>query len=167
MTHYLSFKYITDQRSFSLSLKSEKEILDPLESKVVLISTKHKGHAFSSPVLGFFWPASKIKSYYWGCNLKLANHWLLAFCAVSEILNNHRYERYKNVKLLCLCVNPGPMASQSSWSEELIMVHKDCSSGDRNGTCKDAQQLFRLVNFVCCLWAKKPSKETTKAKANK
>ena len=54
MTHYLSFKYITDQRSFSLSLKSEKEILDTLESKVVFISTKHKGHAFSSPVLGFF-----------------------------------------------------------------------------------------------------------------
>ena len=26
MTHYLTFKYITDQRSFLLSLKSEKEI---------------------------------------------------------------------------------------------------------------------------------------------
>lgn len=50
------------------------------------------------------------------------------------------------------------MASQSSWSEELT-VHKDCSSGDRNDTCKDAQQLlFRLVNFVCCLWAINPAK---------
>lgn len=51
------------------------------------------------------------------------------------------------------------MASQSSWSEEL-MVHKDCSSGDRNDTCKDAQQLllFRLVNFVCYLWAINPAK---------
>lgn len=64
---------------------------------------------------------------------------------------------YKKGKLLCLCVNPGPMASQNFWSEEL-MVHKDCSSGDRNGTCKDAQQLFRLVNFVCCYWAINPAK---------
>ena len=155
MTHYLSFKYITDQRSFSLSLKSEKEISDTLESKVVLISTKHKGHAFS--VLVFFWPASKIKSSCWGWNLKLANNWLLAFCAVSEISNNQSYEWLQKCEATVLVCNLGPMASQSSWSEALT-VHKDCSSGDRNGACKDAQQLFRLVNFVCCLWAINPAK---------
>lgn len=89
---------------------------------------------------------------------QIIDFWLSVLCQKFQTINVTN--GYKNVKLLCLCVNPGPMASQSFWSEEL-MVHKDCSSGYRNGTCKDAQQ-FRLVNFVCCFWAINPAKRQLK-----